>query len=56
MSIGEGAFLMPEELCLEEVRRDGAAIDRDERAVSPLAQPMNGAGDKLLPRPGLADH
>src|SRR5213592_380051 len=47
---GEGAFLVPEQLALEQVLRNGGAVDGDERPGRPRPIQMDGAGDDLLPR------
>src|SRR6185503_10621047 len=51
---GEGALLVPEELALEQVLREGAAVDRDEISVLPRTVLVNGARHEFLPRSGLA--
>ena len=54
---GEGALFVAEELALEQMLRDGRAIDGDEPLRAPLAVVVNGAGDELLARAALAgDH
>ena len=45
---GEGALHVPEELALDEVLGDGAAVDGDERAVHARAAAVELAGDELL--------
>src|SRR5205823_5076772 len=45
---GESAALVAEELALEQARRDGGAVDLDERPPSAPAQVVNGTGDQLL--------
>ncbi len=52
--VGEGALLVPEELALEQVLRDGAAVDRDERAAAAAAAPVNRARDELFADAALA--
>src|SRR5690606_54437 len=52
---GEGATLPPEELALDEVRRDGGAVDRAERPLS-AAQAVELAGDDFLPRAARPEH
>src|SRR5690606_28793650 len=56
---GERALLVPEELALHELLRDGGAVDDDERAGALGARPrarveVDGAGDEFLARPALA--
>ncbi len=47
---GEGAFLVAEELALEQVLRDGAAVDGDERFVS-CEVPLRGSPAQRIPCP-----
>src|SRR5207302_238774 len=51
---GERALVVTEQLALEELRRDRAAVDHDERAVLALALDVHGLGRDLLAGPGLA--
>ena len=51
---GERAFLMTEQLALQQVRRDGAAIDRHEGVAGAARQLMHMARDHLLAGAGLA--
>ena len=51
---GEGAALVPEELALEQVRRQRRAVDLDERPVAPRRSLVNGARDQLLADAALA--
>ena len=51
---GERAALVPEELALGERRRDGAAIEHDERAVRARARLVHRLGDELLAGSRLA--
>src|SRR5262249_34330227 len=51
---GERAFLVAEELGLEQVLRHRAAIDRDERLILARARPVDRAREQLLARAGLA--
>ena len=37
---GEGALAVTEQFALEQVPRDGAAVDRDKRTLAPWALPM----------------
>ena len=50
---GERAPLVAEHLRLEELGRDRAAVDRNEGAIHPGAERMDGAGDQLLARAAL---
>ncbi len=52
-STGEGAFLVAEQLALEEGLRDRGAVDRDERGGTPRTEVVKGAGDQLFPRSRL---
>ena len=52
---GEGASAMAEQFALDEVLRQGAAIDGDERHVGPRALVVDGAGDQLLAGAGFAE-
>src|SRR5579864_7773550 len=45
---GEGALLVPEQLALQQVLRDGRAVEGQERGLSAGAVLVDGAGDKLL--------
>ncbi len=45
---GEAAALVPEELTFHELRRDGAAVDGDERPFAPRAALVNHARDEFL--------
>ncbi len=51
---GEGPFLVAEKLALHQARRQGAAIDLDERLAGAPARGMDGPREELLPRAGLA--
>ena len=51
---GERAPLVPEHLGLDEVPRDGGAVDGDERARRPAARPVDRRGRQLLPGAALA--
>src|SRR5262249_7706008 len=51
---GEGALLVAEQHRLDEIVRDGAAIDRHEWLGAPLAGAMDGARDQLLADTRLA--
>ena len=51
---GEGAFLVPEELALHQLRRQGAAVDDHEGLLRPRAVLVHRARDHLLARPALA--
>src|SRR5690606_24714551 len=51
---GEGALDVAEQLALEQVLRDGAAVDGDERPVLARRAAVDLAGDQLLAGAGLA--
>jgi hypothetical protein len=51
---GEASLHVAEELALEEVLRQRAAVDRNERIVRPAAAVMDRPRDELLPRAALA--
>ena len=51
---GERAAGVPEELALDELERNRAAVDRDEGVVSPLARVVEGGHHELLARAALA--
>jgi hypothetical protein len=51
---GEGSFGVPEEGGLDQLGRDGAAVDRDEGAAAPGAGGVDGPGEQLLAGAGLA--
>ena len=53
---GKGAARMPEQLRLDEIRRDGSAVDLHKRAGGARALTMDGAGEEPLPGTGLAQH
>ena len=54
---GEGPLAMAEELALDQVLGQGAAVDRDERAAGAIALVVEAARDQLLAGAGLAqDH
>src|SRR5207248_285856 len=53
---GEGALHVAEELALEELPRNRAAIHLDERSVAPRAPVVDRACDELLARAGLTEH
>ena len=44
----EGAFLVAKELALQQVFRDGCAIDGEERLAAAFAVAVNGARNQLL--------
>ena len=52
--VGEGAFLIAEQLALQQRLRDGRAIDGDERFSLPGALVMQGLSHQVLARPVLA--
>ena len=51
---GKGALLMAEENAFDQIVRDGAAIDGDERLAGALAGVLDGAGDHFLADAGFA--
>src|SRR5439155_9445017 len=51
---GERATLVSEELGLDDARRDGRAVEHDERRGAAPALFVNGARDDLLAGSGLA--
>jgi hypothetical protein len=51
---GEGALPEAEELGLEQLLRDRRAVHRHERPLAARAREVDGAGQQLLPHPGLA--
>ena len=51
---GEGAFLVAEELGLEQPLRYGRAVDLDERPLAARRRRMDGAGDEILADAALA--
>src|SRR6185437_3218851 len=53
---GECAFLIAEELTLEESVRDRRAIDRDERLVSTPGEPVQGPREQFLAGATLAEN
>ena len=50
----EGAFLVTEQLALEQLAWNRAAVDRDERPARARGQLMNAPGDQLFAATGLA--
>ena len=52
---GERALDVPEQLALQQALGQRAAVDPDVRAGRPRAQVVDGPGDQLLARAGLAD-
>src|SRR5207249_2588682 len=52
---GEGAPLVPEELALEEPRRNGGAVELHERAVAAVAAVVDGPREQLLARARFAE-
>ena len=52
MGAGEGALDVPEQLALEQLRREGTAVNGDE-ARRPATALVDGAGDQLLAGSGL---
>ncbi len=53
---GERALDVAEKLALQQFRRDGRAVDRDEGLARARAVAVQGAGDLLLARAGLSLH
>ncbi|MNN22499.1 hypothetical protein D3C81_1358580 [compost metagenome] len=51
---GEGPFLVAEQLALQELRRNGAAVDGHEGAGAAGRELVDGAGHHLLAGPGLS--
>src|SRR5690606_34676360 len=51
---GEGAFLVTEQLGLEQIAGDCGAVDRDERSGSSVRELVDAPGDELLAASGLA--
>src|SRR6185369_2435209 len=51
---GERAFFVAEELRFDQLRRDRAAVKRQERRALPSAHLMNGLRGELLAGAGLA--
>src|SRR6185295_11296167 len=54
VGVGESSLLVPEQLALQQILGDGAAVDRDERRATPRASAMERARDELLARAALA--
>ena len=52
--VREGPADVTEELGLEQVFRDGAAVHRNEGPLGATGEPVDRRGDQLLPRPALA--
>ena len=52
---GEGAFLVSEELALEQIFGDGAAIDRDKGPAAARAAPVDGERGHFLPGAAFAE-
>jgi hypothetical protein len=50
---GEGAPLVAEELALQQPRRNGSAVHRDEGVVPAYAELMDGAREAFLARAGF---
>ncbi len=51
----EGARLVAEKLRLQEILRDGGAVEPDEGQLVALARPVDGVGEEFLPRTALPD-
>ena len=52
---GEGAAVVAEELCLDELLGQRRAVDRDERTADPRRAGVDRPGDDVLAGPRLAD-
>src|SRR6056297_1964260 len=52
---GEGALLVAEQLGLEQILRDGRAVDGDETLVLAVAERMQRAGEEFLASAALAE-
>ena len=52
---GEGAALVAEQLAFQQVFRDGAAVDGDERLLGARAEVVQRAGQRLLAGAALAE-
>ena len=53
---GEGALLPAEQLALDEPGRQGGAVDTHHDVIVAGTEPVDGLGDPLLARAGLAQH
>src|SRR5690606_14789546 len=53
---GERALLVTEQLAFQQLGRNGAAIDRDERPLPARARIVNRTRDQLLARARLAEN
>ncbi len=53
---GKRSLLVPEQLALDQVLRDGAAVDRDEGLVFAIALAVDGIRDHFLACAALAQH
>ena len=51
---GERAFHVAEQFAFDQARGDGAAVELHERSIATRAALVDGAGDELLARAGLA--
>ena len=54
MGAGERATLVAEQLGLQQIVRDGGAVDLDERLLAPIRLVVDVAGDHFLADAGLA--
>jgi hypothetical protein len=54
MRARERALHVAEQLALDQLRRDGGAVDLDERPLGPMRQPVDRTRDQLLAGPVLA--
>ena len=52
---GEAAALVTEQLALDELRGDSAAVERQEGAFAPPGELVDGLGGELLAGAALAD-
>ena len=50
---GEGALLMPEQFALQQLLRDGRAVEGQELGLGPRAVLVDGTGDQFLARSAL---
>src|SRR5262249_8396478 len=55
LRIGERPLLVSEKLALEQLGRNGGAVDAHERPLAPLPARVNGLGQKVLAAAGLAE-
>ena len=55
-STGKGTFLVAEQFGFDQIGRDRAAVDRDERLFRAAAHLVDRAGDQFLSGSAFADH